>query len=310
MSIRVDPWFHQPSTRTEHHPRPGSPLALAPRMADHPALRDITIPIGDTPVVGRHGGPPDDGRHVPVVLVHGFGMSGTYLLPTARRLARTRAVWVPDLPGHGRSATPPAALDVPGLAAALLAWLDAAGVRRAALLGNSMGAQIVAEAATRRPGLAAALVLVGPTFDPSRPSVPALALRVLADVPRERPSLVPIVARDYLRMGPRRLWREFVAMRAHRIEPALAAAGVPTLVVRGERDPLASDAWCRAVAAAAGGTLEVVPGAGHAVNHSAAAALAGRVERFLARVADRAAGREALADAAAADRSRAPIRTR
>lgn len=271
-------------------------------MTTDGALRELTIPIDGTPTRGRHGGPPDDGGRTPVVLVHGFGMSGEYLLPTARRLARTRAVWVPDLPGHGRSATPPAPLDVPGLAAALVAWLDAAGVRRAALLGNSMGAQVVAEAATLRPGLAAALVLVGPTLDPCRRSVPGLLLRVLADVPRERPSLVPIVVRDYLRMGPRRLWREFVAMRAHPMREVLAAAAAPTLVVRGAHDPLAAAGWCRALADAADGALEVVPGVGHAVNHSAAAALAERVERFLARVADRPA-------AARAGRG-APIRAR
>jgi pimeloyl-ACP methyl ester carboxylesterase len=95
--------------------------------------------------------------------------------------------------------------------------------------------------------------------------------------------------RDYLRMGPRRLWREFSAMRAHAIAPALAAAAVPTLVVRGAHDPLASTEWCRAVAAAAGdGALAVVPDAGHAVNYSDAAALADRVEGFLAATADRA----------------------
>ncbi len=264
--------------------------------SDDDALRARTIPIGGTTMHGRHGGPPDDGGRLPVALVHGFGMSGTYLLPTARRLARARTVWVPDLPGHGRSGTPPAPLDVPGLAAALVAWLDAVGVRRAVLLGNSMGAQVVAEAARGRPGLAAALVLVGPTFDPRHPSVPGLALRVLADVPRERPSLVPIVLRDYLRMGPRRLWREFVAMRAHPMCEALGAAATPTLVVRGAHDPLASDAWCRSLAAAAGdGVVAVVPGAGHAVNHSDAGSLADRIERFLAeRVEGPAAGGAAV----------------
>lgn len=43
----------------------------------------------------------------PIVLVHGFGMSGGYLMPTAKRLAaKGAAVYVPDLPGHGKSDTP------------------------------------------------------------------------------------------------------------------------------------------------------------------------------------------------------------
>lgn len=41
-----------------------------------------------------------------VVLVHGLGLSGTYLLPMAQELARDYRVWVPDLPGFGRSGKP------------------------------------------------------------------------------------------------------------------------------------------------------------------------------------------------------------
>src|SRR5262249_17345979 len=36
-----------------------------------------------------------------VVLVHGLGVSGTYMVPTAQRLAVDHAVYVPDLPGYG-----------------------------------------------------------------------------------------------------------------------------------------------------------------------------------------------------------------
>ncbi len=43
----------------------------------------------------------------PIVLVHGLGMSGDYFMPTAERLAsKGAAVYVPDLPGHGKSDTP------------------------------------------------------------------------------------------------------------------------------------------------------------------------------------------------------------
>ena len=42
----------------------------------------------------------------PVVLVHGYGVSSAYLLPLARALAGRCAVYVPDLPGHGRSEDP------------------------------------------------------------------------------------------------------------------------------------------------------------------------------------------------------------
>ena len=44
------------------------------------------------------------GEGPPVVLVHGYGVSGTYMLLLARALAPSCSVFVPDLPGQGRSA--------------------------------------------------------------------------------------------------------------------------------------------------------------------------------------------------------------
>jgi pimeloyl-ACP methyl ester carboxylesterase len=38
-----------------------------------------------------------------IVHVHGFGISGTYMQPTAALLAPRYRTYVPDLPGHGRS---------------------------------------------------------------------------------------------------------------------------------------------------------------------------------------------------------------
>lgn len=56
------------------------------------------------------------------------------MVPIARRIAAELPVFVPDLPGHGRSEKPERTLDVPGLAQALRAWMDAVGVRQAARL--------------------------------------------------------------------------------------------------------------------------------------------------------------------------------
>lgn len=56
-----------------------------------------------------------------VALVHGLGLSGRYMLPTARHLAPHFPVYVPDLPGFGDSSKPAKALDVPALADALAA---------------------------------------------------------------------------------------------------------------------------------------------------------------------------------------------
>ncbi|WP_194723587.1 alpha/beta fold hydrolase [Noviherbaspirillum malthae] len=76
-----------------------------------------------------------------------------------------------DLPGHGRSKGEPLA-SVEAMADWLLALLDAAGVRQAALAGHSMGSLIALETAFRAPDRVSKLALVGTAY-PMRVS-PAL----------------------------------------------------------------------------------------------------------------------------------------
>src|SRR4051794_20789095 len=77
-----------------------------------------------------------------VVLLHGLGVGGAYLMPTAERLAPHFRVHVPDLPGFGSSDRPDHALSVPELADALVRWLDAAGLQGVHVVANSMGCQV------------------------------------------------------------------------------------------------------------------------------------------------------------------------
>lgn len=57
----------------------------------------------------------------PLVFVHGLGVSVRYLEPTMSLLVAEHHVAGLDLPGFGRSGTPPEALDTRGLASALAA---------------------------------------------------------------------------------------------------------------------------------------------------------------------------------------------
>jgi pimeloyl-ACP methyl ester carboxylesterase len=96
---------------------------------------------------------PVDGR---VMLhLHGFGMSGAYLVPTAERLAAEFQTYVPDLPGFGRSGNALRALDVTDLAHAAAAFLDDRGVGTATLVGNSMGCAVIGNATRSCPAASA-----------------------------------------------------------------------------------------------------------------------------------------------------------
>lgn len=218
---------------------------------------------------------------VPVVLVHGWGISGSYFVPTAERLAAGFTVYAPDLPGHGLSDTPPRPLDVAGLARALMDWMDAAGIERAALVGQSMGCQVAVDAAIRCPQRVERLVLIGPTPDPAARSVARQGLRFLLGGIHERPSLNLHLARDYLRMG-QRLVPEFRAMLTDPMERKLPQVKVPALLVRGEHDPMVSPRWFDTAARLLGGApTAVIPGGGHAVQYSAPAQLTAAIQPFL-----------------------------
>jgi pimeloyl-ACP methyl ester carboxylesterase len=73
------------------------------------------------------------------------------------------AVLAVDLPGHSRSEGAPPA-DVESAADWLLAVLDQAGVRQAALVGHSMGSLIALEAAARAPQRVTRLVMIGTAY--------------------------------------------------------------------------------------------------------------------------------------------------
>jgi len=209
-------------------------------------------------------------------------VSGRYMLPTLRHLAPSCKVYAPDLPGFGRSEKPPRVLDVAALSDALARWMGAVGLGSAALVGNSLGCQIVADLAARHPELVGWIVLQGPTMDPRARSVPRQMARILLDAPREPSSLLPIQLRDYLAAGPRRAWRTFVYALEDRIEDNLPRVEMPALVVRGSRDPICPQRWAEEVAGLLPrGRLVVVPGAAHTLNFGAPTEFAGLIRGFL-----------------------------
>ncbi len=225
---------------------------------------------------GRAAGGP------PVVLVHGLVVSGRYMVPLFDELAPFHDVYAPDLPGFGRSEGPARALDVVGLADALAAWMRAVGLRRAVLVGNSMGCQIIAWLALRHPGLVEKVVLQGPTMDSGARSTLRQTWRLLLDTTREPPSLIAIEGLDLMRAGVGRSWRTFRYALGDPIEERLPRLRVPALVVHGSRDRISPLGWAEEVARLLpDGRLVVLPGAAHAANFSAPAEFARAVRSFL-----------------------------
>ncbi|MGH2381460.1 MAG: alpha/beta fold hydrolase [Candidatus Limnocylindria bacterium] len=206
---------------------------------------------------------------LPIVLVHGLGLAAESMRPLGGELAALGyRVYAPDLPGFGGSAAhkPPRALDVPETADALDAWMRAADVERAAVVGNSIGAQVATDLAVRRHERIAVLVLLGPTTDPAVRSVRDQVWRWLLNTRVDQSSghgMIPA----YLAAGLGRVARTFRYSVEYRIETKLPRVRAPTLVVSGSADPITPLDWVRrASELLPDGRLVTLDGAGHSIH--------------------------------------------
>jgi 2-hydroxy-6-oxonona-2,4-dienedioate hydrolase len=231
------------------------------------------------------------GAGTPVVLLHGYGVSGSYMVPLARSLAPSFSVFVPDLPGFGRSGQPRKPLSIGELASALADLLETVGLERPAFVANSMGCQVVTELAVRRPDCAGPLVLVGPTVDPQRRNARRQLLGGLRDAAREPGSLLARTARDDARFGVGALLATARSALADRIEDRLPLITQPALVVRGERDGFVGQSWAETAAALLPrGQLVVVPRQPHAVHYTRPDLIAGMVDALVAEEVEQVSG--------------------
>ncbi|WP_245259370.1 alpha/beta hydrolase [Methylobacterium sp. 77] len=210
---------------------------------------------------------PDD--RLPVILVHGLGMSSRYMIPLARHLAPHFEVYAPDLPGFGLSEKPRRPLTVRELAEALATCMHAVGVKRAAFIGNSLGCEVLVELALTHPQLVDRLVLQGPTPDPEARNLVRQILGFFAIAPFERWSLAWVAFADYSRSGIRRYVLTLRSMVDNRIGEKALQVRQPTLVVWGTRDYIVPRAFVMKLAASLPqGRLAVIPGAAHGINYS------------------------------------------
>ena len=226
---------------------------------------------------------PVDGAST-VVMVHGLAVSHRYMMPTAALLAPRYDVRVVDMPGFGLSDRAARPLDTTEHAAALGTWMDANNLPSAILIGNSFGCQILVDLVTRQPERCTALILSGPTMDPTARSARQQILRGLRDLAHEDPVQLPILVRDILDAGPARVWATLQAALRDPIEDKLPLLTVPTLVLRGALEPIVPARWARdAAQLVPGGELATVAGSPHNSVYVAADALVAEILPFLLR---------------------------
>lgn len=248
-------------------------------IAGEAQLRDHHLMVGGHRIFARcsDGGP----DRIPVILVHGQGVSSRFLEPSARALARDFPVHVPDQPGFGKSEGPARALDVDGLGDFLAAYMGANGIGRAALIGTSFGCQVTVACALRHPDRVARLVLQGPAAAPQDRGALRL-IRLWRENGKQEPGDLSLLASEYRRADFRRVFSTFNYYRRYPLEDRLPGVAMPTLVVRGERDRLVPQGWAERVAELLPrARLVVVPGAAHTISRFWPQELADAVRPFL-----------------------------
>jgi pimeloyl-ACP methyl ester carboxylesterase len=227
------------------------------------------------------GGDPDG---MPIVHVHGFAISGSYLMPTARLLARHGTNVVPDLPGYGRSARPASTLGIPQLAGIVVEVIRRLGFDKAVLVGNSMGCPIILEVAHEAPELVDGLVLVSPAGGLHNQPLPKALAQLALDGVRETPRMMPVAVPDYVRFGPLNALRLFAELTRYPSLERLLHVPVRSLAVLGARDPLMPrPPRVRQVGREAPGhvTVVLVEGAAHAINFSHPGELASVISAWI-----------------------------
>jgi 2-hydroxy-6-oxonona-2,4-dienedioate hydrolase len=255
----------------------------------NPHFEQREVMIADRPMVYRrslHAGRGGRVQPADIVLVHGLGLSGRYMLPLAAHLAADHPVFLPDLPGFGDSSHPAGVLDVPGLADGLAAWLDAMDLRRPALLGNSFGCQVIIDLAARHPERIGCAILQGPTAPAVERTWLMQSVRWRQNQPFNPPSLGPVTWGDYRKCGWIRLFRTFHYSLRDPVEGKLPKVTCPALVVRGTKDPICRAAWAEYVAHHLPlGRLALIPDVAHTLCYTAPAKLADVARTFLAELA-------------------------
>jgi len=236
-----------------------------------------------------------------MLLIHGMAGSSRTWKEVMPLLARRFTVIAPDLLGHGESAKPLGDYSLGAHASGLRDLLSALGIDRATIVGQSLGGGVAMQLAYQHPEMVERLVLAG-SGGLGREVSWLVRLFALPGAEYLMPLLCPAFVRDHgnhlSRFLHQRGWRAphlaemwrayaslaepenrraFVRTLRAVIDPGgqsvsagdrlYLAAGVPTLIMWGDQDPIIPVAHAHAAhEAIPGSRLEIFAGAGHVLH--------------------------------------------
>jgi pimeloyl-ACP methyl ester carboxylesterase len=233
-----------------------------------------------------------------IVRVHGLGGRAEDWRNLAPYLAQAGfRVYMPDLPGYGRSEQPSDfSYSVPDEAEAVVGFFDALGLKQVDLGGWSMGGGIVQHLAFRHPERVRRLILLDsvgiyekPAWDTRlfTPATPAELVQLDALLMPNPPRVPGFVARDILRISRRNTWvihRAIATMLTGRdaTDALLPQLKMPILIVWDAEDritPLSLGEKMHQLAPQS--QLEIISGCGHMAPVLCAPQIGPRVVEFV-----------------------------
>ena len=222
-----------------------------------------------------------------IVFLHAYADSWFSYSRVLPLLSPSYHAFAPDQRGHGDSDKPQCCYTADDYAADVDAFMEAVGIEKATLVGDSSGGLIAQRVALDYPHRVSRLVLIGsPTTLVNNETVMEAGKQMLAaladPIPREfvrdfHESLIHHpVPQEFLNTAlsqtlkaPARVWRDYYegVVLTTDDRSRLAEIGAPTLILWGEQDAvLPREEQERRAAAIPNATLRVYPDTGHLVH--------------------------------------------
>ena len=246
-----------------------------------------------------------DSAGQPLILLHGYTDSWFSYSRVLSSLSSIHHTYALSQRGHGDSERPTSGYDMADFAADVVAFMDVMGLRKATLVGHSMGSLAAQEVALAAPERVTRLILIGSGTDIRSEDVLQLQQQVNAledPVPPEFAREFQVstiyhpVPDDFLDSAvaeslklPARVWRAALAGQlAADYAAQVNRIQMPTLILRGDHDTIFSQAAQDAqVAGLANAVLKVYPETGHALHWERPSEFVSDLEEFITRTAPR-----------------------
>ena len=225
----------------------------------------------------------DEGHGVPLILLHGLGVSRTDWGPQIDHFCHEWRVLAPDFRGHGDSSKPDGDYSVPIHAADVIALMDHLGIESAHVVGLSMGGMVAFQIAADAPYRLRSMTIVN-----SGPALPndsfaakkmlwtrLLSIRLFGMraygrkvaenmFPGEGREILIALFSKQIASNPKRIYlKNLKSLFGWSVLDRLVGITTPTLMLTGDRDYSPVAAKQAVVAAMQNARLVVIADSGH-----------------------------------------------